>query len=86
MNQGLRKMNKLEVLTIESPCCNDTHAFLEGFESKGEIDYAEYFTFASSMTLELQPRVRVPLQTCKFTSLYVSYSSIDRQTDSDCEV
>ncbi len=68
MNQELRKMNKLEVLTIEAPCCNDTHASMEGFQSKGEIDYAEYFTFASSMTLESQPRVRVPLQTCKLTS------------------
>jgi hypothetical protein len=66
MNQGLRRMSKLEVLIIEAPCCNDTHAFIEGFESKGEIDYAEYFIFASSMTLESQPRAQVPLQTCKF--------------------
>ena len=65
MNRALRKMSKLEVLTIEAPCCNDTHAFMEGFESKGEINYAEYFTFASAMTLESQPRVQVPLQTCK---------------------
>jgi hypothetical protein len=65
MNQGLRKMSKLEALAIEAPCCNDTHAVVEDFESKGEIDYAEYFTFASAMTLESQPRARVPLQTCK---------------------
>jgi hypothetical protein len=73
LNYGLRKMSNLQELTIEGPCCNDKHSLVEGFESKGEIDYAEYFAFASSMTLESQPRVQVPLQTCKFTPLFVAY-------------
>jgi hypothetical protein len=73
LNHGLRKMCNLQELTIEGPCCNDKHSLVEGFESKGEIDYAEYFTFASSMVLESHPRVQVPLQTCKFTLLLVSY-------------
>ena len=67
LNEGLRKMCNLQELTIEAPCCNDAYAFLdEGFESKGLIDYADYFIFASSMTVETQPRVQVPLQRCKF--------------------
>jgi hypothetical protein len=67
LNQGLKQMCNLQELTIEAPCCNDTFGLIEGFDSKGLVDYAEYFEFASSMTLEEQPRVRVPLQTCEFT-------------------
>ncbi|KAE8451443.1 hypothetical protein EG329_004072 [Mollisiaceae sp. DMI_Dod_QoI] len=63
LNQGLRKLCRLQELTIESPCCNDSHARFDDFASKGEIDYADYFTFASSIKLESQPRVQVPLQT-----------------------
>jgi F-box-like len=73
LNHGLRTMRNLQCLTIETPCCNDTNALVEGFECKGEIDYAEYFAFASSMTLEAQPRVQVPLQTCKFALISVPY-------------
>ena len=66
LNECLRFSCNLRELTIEAPCCNDTQALVAGFTSKGEIDYADYFTFASAMTLEEQPRVQVPLQTCKF--------------------
>jgi hypothetical protein len=79
LNHGLRKMCNLQELTIEAPCCNDTHALLvDGFESKGLIDYAEYFIFASSMTLESQPRVQVPLQTCGFTLLLCHVFDLSR--------
>lgn len=66
LNQALRTMCSLQEINIESPCCNDTHPNTIDFESKGRINYAEYFHFASSMTLESPPRVQVPLQTCKF--------------------
>ncbi|CZR63871.1 uncharacterized protein PAC_13768 [Phialocephala subalpina] len=63
LNQALRTMCSLQEINIESPCCNDTHPNTIDFESKGRINYAEYFQFASSMTLESPPRVQVPLQT-----------------------
>jgi hypothetical protein len=69
LNEGLRQMCNLQQLTIEAPCCNDTLAFIdEGFETKGLIGYADFLIFASSMTLGSQPRVQVPLQSCKSTS------------------
>jgi len=86
LNQCLRLLCNLRELTIEAPCCNDTHALLEGFTSKGEIDYADYFTFASSMTLEAQPRVQVPLQTCKFNPGLGFESSISHELDNDCSL
>jgi hypothetical protein len=68
LNEILMRMRNLQELTIEAPCCNDTYAFVdEDFETKGLIDYADYFVFASSMTLESHPRVQVPLQSCKST-------------------
>jgi hypothetical protein len=85
LNQCLRLLCKLRELTIEAPCCNDTHAFLKGFTSKGEIDYADYFTFASSM-LEAQPKVQVPLQTCKFNPGLGFESSISHELDNDCSL
>ncbi|KAE9378628.1 hypothetical protein N431DRAFT_477846 [Stipitochalara longipes BDJ] len=63
LNHNLKKMCSLQELMIEAPCCNDNHRLGDGFKSQGKIDYAEYFAFASSMTLESQPRVQVPLQT-----------------------
>lgn len=73
LNRCLRIMSHLKSLTIEGPCCNDTHALVEGFECTGEIDYAAYFAFASSMKLEAPPRVQVPLQNCKCSPLSRKY-------------
>jgi len=64
LNAGLQNMTRLQELTIEAPCCNDSIAHTDGWISKGKIDYASFFEFASSLTLEPQPRVQVPLQTC----------------------
>jgi hypothetical protein len=87
LNQCLRLLCELRELTIEAPCCNDTHSLLEGFNSKGEIDYADYFIFASSMTLEPQPRVlQVPLQTCKFNPGLGFESSISHELNNDCRL
>jgi len=66
LNQSLRTMYNLQEFLIEAPCCNDNHRLGDRFQSQGKIDYAEYFAFASSMTMESQPRVQISLQTCKY--------------------
>jgi len=67
LNSCLRIMYNLRELMIEAPCCNDTHGFDYDHDIQGKIDYAEYFTFASSVTPQSQPRVQIPLQSCKCT-------------------
>lgn len=65
LNQGLKEMRQLKEFVLETPCSNDSHALFSGFQSKGKIDYADYFTWASSMRIDEPLRVQVPLQSCE---------------------